>query len=904
MYLGVGPQNPHSKVLPRALDFDIINELAEGSFHYGMTCVVEFEPHSLWHEISLTAVAQALRSGVKVEYHVFEHTPAEIRTSLAGIGVDVEGLESRGQFRVLDTYTPLTPRSDNEQGKKGNLLSGGPPDVEDWTRSIREKMQVGFEEEEKRWLHIDDNETILLQYNGEDSVVKGWRTTFVPMAKERELLILHGLARGVASDSFYLKTEAMADAVIDIRTKEEEGRLENLVRLRALRGARFDSRWHRVELLASGEVALGAPPDEGTRKLAAIMFTDMVGFTAVAQTNESLALSLLDGQRRLVRPILAKHRGKEVKTIGDAFLVEFASALDAVRCAIEIQSALEEANSLRPVDRKVALRIGIHLGDVVHDGGDVAGDAVNLASRIEPLAPPGGICVSAQVQSSVVNKVDANFVSLGTPQLRNVLTPVEVYQIQGFGAQAAKSAEVGSTPIRERIAVLPFRNFSPDQSDEYFADGMTEEVISSVSRTRGLRVIARTSVMKYKGSGRSISEIGRELNVGNILEGSVRKAGDKLRINVQLVETSNEEPRWSQEYDREMRDVFEIQSDIAKKVAEALRMQVAGIQHQEPGGASTDPDAYVSYLRGRQLWNRRTKEDLERAIAFFEKALDVDPGYAQAYTGLADSYAALALLEFKAPNDVYPKAKDAVGRALSLNPDLAEAHTSLGLVRFQYDWNWKGAEEEFRKSIEINPSYAPAHHFYADYLKAMGRFDEALSEIRKAQELDPLSLAISTGVGHVLYLSGQYDQAIQQYRKAIDLDPTFLATHIWFGRPYLEKGMFREAISELETAVRLSGESTIALAMLGHGLASAGRTEDASRILEKLKVRSRSQYVPSYWIAVIYNGFRDREQTMLWMKKAFDERSSWLVWSNVEPRFSWLRAEPDFAQLLKKMKFQ
>lgn len=410
--------------------------------------------------------------------------------------------------------------------------------------------------------------------------------------------------------------------------------------------------------------------------------------------------------------------------------------------------------------------------------------------------------------------------------------------------------------------------------------------------------------MKYKGSGRSISEIGRELNVGNILEGSVRKAGDKLRINVQLVETSNEEPRWSQEYDREMRDVFEIQSDIAKKVAEALRMQVAGIQHQEPGGASTDPDAYVSYLRGRQLWNRRTKEDLERAIAFFEKALDVDPGYAQAYTGLADSYAALALLEFKAPNDVYPKAKDAVGRALSLNPDLAEAHTSLGLVRFQYDWNWKGAEEEFRKSIEINPSYAPAHHFYADYLKAMGRFDEALSEIRKAQELDPLSLAISTGVGHVLYLSGQYDQAIQQYRKAIDLDPTFLATHIWFGRPYLEKGMFREAISELETAVRLSGESTIALAMLGHGLASAGRTEDASRILEKLKVRSRSQYVPSYWIAVIYNGFRDREQTMLWMKKAFDERSSWLVWSNVEPRFSWLRAEPDFAQLLKKMKFQ
>jgi TolB-like protein/Tfp pilus assembly protein PilF len=442
-------------------------------------------------------------------------------------------------------------------------------------------------------------------------------------------------------------------------------------------------------------------------------------------------------------------------------------------------------------------------------------------------------------------------------------------------------------------------NISQDRGDEYFADGLTEELISSVSKTEGLRVIARTSVMKYKGTSKSISDVGRELNVGSVLEGSVRKAGEKVRVTVQLVETTKEEPKWSQDYDREIRDIFAIQSDIAKRVAEALRMQVLGVTTK----AAVNPEAYVDYLRGRQAWNRRNQEGLNQAIGFFEKALKADDYYAKSYTGLADSYATLALLEFSAPNDVYRKAKEAVSNALSLDPGLSEAHTSLGLIRFQYDWDWAGAEEEFREAIRINPSYAPAHHFFADLLKALGRFDEALSEIAQAQELDPLNLAINTGVGHVLYLSRQYDRAIEQYKKAVDLDPSFMATHLWFGRPYLEKGMFAEAISELETAVKLSGESTLALAMLGHGLASAGRKEEASKILEKLKERSKSQYVPSYWIAVVYNGFRDREQVVTWLEKAYEERSSWLVWSNVEPRFAWLKGDPRFDSLMSKMKF-
>ncbi|HSM72607.1 MAG TPA: tetratricopeptide repeat protein [Anaerolineales bacterium] len=645
-------------------------------------------------------------------------------------------------------------------------------------------------------------------------------------------------------------------------------------------------------------------PIESERRLSAIMFTDMVGYSALTQRNEALAMKLLEKQRSIVQGALAKHKGREVDSIGDGFMVEFASALDAVNCAVEIQSALKEANVTRADEKKIWLRIGIHLGDVIHIGKRVMGDAVNVASRIEPLAPAGGVCVTAQVHASVLNKFEGTFESMGVPELKNISTPMEVYRIAGYGGPVDRIVPSMASLPKDRIAILPLANISADQSDDYFADGLTEELISSVSRTKGLRVIARTSVMRCKDTKMSIAEIGRELNVGSVLEGSIRKSGNKIRISVQFVDTSSEEPQWSQDYDREIQDVLEIQSDIARKVAEALREHVlGGVQRSQKGRATRNPDAYINYLRGRQLWNQRTEKSMKQAIDFFNNALKIDENYAMAYTGLADCYTTLAFLEFMAPHEAHPKARQAAEKALSLNGRLAEAHTSLGWIKFMYDWDWEGAEKEFKKAISINPSYASAHHFYADYLKAMGRFDEALTEIEKAQELDPLSLAISTGVGHVLYLSRQYDEAIEQYQRAVDLDPDFMITHVWFGRPYLEKGMYEEAISELEIAVKLSGESTLPLAMLGHGLASAGRKDEALEILEKLKERSESEYVPSYWIAVIYNGFRDKEKVITWMKKAYEERSSWLVWTNVEPRFDWLRNDPDVAELLKAMKF-
>ncbi len=641
------------------------------------------------------------------------------------------------------------------------------------------------------------------------------------------------------------------------------------------------------------------------RRLAAIMFTDIVGYSSLSEQNESLALKLLSEHRNLLRPLFLKYNGKEVKTIGDAFLVEFSSTLEAVSCACEIQKLIHLRNSNLPSEQRIELRIGIHLGDVIHELGDVYGDAVNIASRIEPFAQPGGVSISEQVFAQVKNKTESSVISIGKQRLKNIQEPVAIYRIvfpwDEYRERENRAAI--SDLDKHRIAVLPFDNISPDSNDEYFADGMTEELISTISKIRDLKVIARTSVMRYRGADKSIDVIGQELKVGTVLEGSVRKSGEKLRITVQLIDSKSNEHLWAETYDREFKDIFAIQSDISERVAGALKVKILQFERKVIAKRSTGVvEAYALYLKGRYHWNKRTNEGLKNAIKYFNEALAKDPAYALAYSGLADSYALLALFEFISPRDAFPNARANAEQALKLNPDLAEAHISLGLVSFQYDWDWKEAEREFERGVKLNPNYPPAHQFFGDYLKAMGRFEEALVEMRRAQELDPLSVSISTGVGHVLYLSRQYDLAIEQYGKALELDPKFVQAHLWFGRPYLQKGMFVEAISELKKAVDLSSGSTISLAVLGHAYASAGKREEALEIVEKLVERSKQQYIPSYWIAMIYIGLADRENAVVWLERAYQERSSWLVWINVEPRFDTLRVDPRYASLVSKMK--
>ncbi len=635
------------------------------------------------------------------------------------------------------------------------------------------------------------------------------------------------------------------------------------------------------------------------------MFTDIVGYTLLGQKNESLSLSLLEEQRRLVREILNRHNGREVKTIGDGFLIEFPSALDAIRCVYYIQGKAREHNAPLAEEKRVHLRIGIHLGDVVESEGDISGDAVNVASRIGPFAENGGISLSRQVYDQVQNKFDLPLVTLGAKTLKNVATPVELYKVT-LPWQQERIAS--STQLdKRRIAVLPFANISPNPSDEYFSDGLTEELIATLSRIKSLGVIARTSIIRYKGLTKPVVEIGRELNVGTVLEGSVRVAGKKLRITAQLIDAGTEEHLWSETYDRNLEDAFTIQSEIAKRITRALKVRVLQSETLRLEKKATGiPEAYPLYLKGRHSLNTRTEKGLKDAIQKFESSIKRDPKFALAYTGLADAYSILASysLEYVPPKEGFPKAKTAAEKALSLDDHLAEAHASLGLVKFYYEWDWNGAEAEFKKALELNPGYAQAHQYYADFVKSFGRFDEALGEMKKALTLDPLSYSINTGIGHVLYLSRQYDLAIDQYRKVVESDPSFVPARLWFGRPYMQKGMFKEAIQQSEEAVKLSNEGTVSLATLGQAYASAGNDGDAGKILDRLLERSKKQYVPSYWIALVQMSMGNKDEAFAWLERAYSERSSWLVWANVEPRFDALRPDPRFESLLSRIGFK
>jgi adenylate cyclase len=454
-----------------------------------------------------------------------------------------------------------------------------------------------------------------------------------------------------------------------------------------------------------------------------------------------------------------------------------------------------------------------------------------------------------------------------------------------------------------RLAVLPLANIAAGSRDDYFVDGLTEELISTLSKVPGLSVIARTSAMHYKGSDKTVGQIARELSVRTVVEGSVRKSGSTLRIAVRLVDAATEGDLWSETYERELKDVFAIQREIAQKIRRALKLRLTPQEVGTPEGRSTRVvNAYDLYLQGRFQWNLRTEAGLKQAIDLFERAIEKDRTFALAFCGVADAWAQLGWLEFSAPTEAFPKARAAAEKALEVDDRLAEAHASLGFVHFLYERNWKAAEKEFRRAIALNPGYPTGHQFYADYLKAMGRFDDATAEMRAALELDPVSMAVNTGLGHVLYLARNFDAAIDQYRQALQLDPSFGPAHLWFGRPYLQKGLYAEAIAEIQQAVSSSGGSTISMAVLAHALASAGKKAEARQILGELLDRSRTRYLPSYWIALVFTGLGEIDETMAWLERAYEERSSWLVWINVEPRFDSLRSDPRFASLLRRMR--
>lgn len=675
------------------------------------------------------------------------------------------------------------------------------------------------------------------------------------------------------------------------------------------------------------------------RRLAVIMFTDMVGYSALTQRDEPLALRLLEEHREIVRPILARHGGREIKTIGDAFLVEFASALAAASCAVEIQRALHERNQTAAADQQVRLRIGLHAGDVIHRENDVYGDGVNIAARIEPLAEAGGICVSEDVARQIGNKFACPLVKLGAGELKNVEMPVDIYQIvlpwkkarsrlggrltfllgkksirrllwTGVLAAAALAVLVSRHQLAappgpvNRLAVLPLVNISGAAHDDYFADGMTEELISSLSTIRELNVIARTSVAKFKGAKVDVTEIGSALNVGSILEGSVRLAGDVARINVNLVDVRSQKTIWSQEYTRSIKDLFAVQTAIAGSVTEALKVRLLSGERTLMDRRGTDnSEAYRLYLLGRSHLNKRTGEEVMKAVGSFTGAVDAAPGFALAHAGLAEAYTLAGNAGYgDLPRDLaIDRARQHARQAIALDETLAEAHAALGYVKFRIDWDWAGAESGFRRAVELKPGYARSHEWYALFLAIMGRQGEALAEMRRAQQLDPLSASVSNGIGRILHFDRQFDAALRQFKRTLELEPDYAEAYFGMALSYQALHRYEEDIAALQKAMALSPRP-IMEAMLGLAQGLAGRKGEAQKIHDEM--HARQPPVSSYCLGVIAIGLGDFDRAMQHFEKAYLERDGILIYVGVDPVGETIWPDPRFAALMRKMGLQ
>jgi adenylate cyclase len=642
---------------------------------------------------------------------------------------------------------------------------------------------------------------------------------------------------------------------------------------------------------------------QGERRLAAIMFTDMVDYTIMSERNEALALTLLEEHRKMLRPAFARHGGREVKTIGDGFLVEFPSALEAVRCALEIQQLMDKRNQRVPSERKIQLRVAVHLGDVEHRDGDVYGDAVNIASRIQSLTDPGGICITQQVFDHIRNNKEFLTEALGQNQLKNLQTPTQIYSVLPPTDKIRLNKSETLEP--RRVAALPLTILSSDHQDEYFADGLTEEIINTLSSIPELRVIARTSVMKYKRVNKSVGEIGRELKVGTILEGSVRKAGSRLRISLQLIDVGSEAPIWAQKYDRELEDVFKIQTEIAERVADALKVQLLKenrtlIERKAPD----DIAAYVLYLRGRYYWNKRTKEDLEKAIAYFGEAIRKDPNYALAHAGMADCYTLMGRHLYLPRKEAYPKARDHANKALELNDNLAEAHTSLAAVLTIYDWDWDAAEEHFRRAIHLNPNYSAAHYWHSVLLQTTGNLRESVTAAEKAQALDPLSPVIGMGVVQAYFFSEQYDKAIDECHKYLEMNPREVVAQDYLVHLQVQNGLFEKATEEATRLAEVSERKPETEAHLAYVYAASGKTEEARKVFETSVAESRQGYSNPTIFITVYSILGDQENAFRWAEEALDAGKIAFPALRFSPDLKEFRRDPRYKALLAKAGLQ
>jgi adenylate cyclase len=663
------------------------------------------------------------------------------------------------------------------------------------------------------------------------------------------------------------------------------------------------------------------------------MFSDIADYTAIMGRDEARAMAALDDHRALLRTLLPKFNGRMIGEIGDGTLASFHSALDAVNCAREVQAYLEGEDEFR-------VRIGIHVGDVLFSNNDVHGDGVNVASRIHALAPPGGICISERVYEDIRNKPEMRARDLGHKRLKNVTSPIRVYALAataaaelpppertrwmaralaasvvivllaalGFAFMRWRSRTPGSPAplaaagrrVIRSIAVLPLDNFSGDPNQEYFSDGLTDELTTDLATISELRVISRGSVMQYKGAHRPPTpQIAKALNVDAVVEGSVVRVGDKVRVTAQLIDAPADKHLWAKNYERDSRDVLAMQDEVAQAIAKEINVELTPNEHKRlTSDHAVDPAAHEAYLRGRYYLSGWSPENLNRAIAQFNRAIKLAPNFALPYAGLADAYSTADDL-YTSPS-VMPRARAAAEKALQLDDSLAEANAALAGVNFLFDYDFAAAETRYRRAIELGPSYADAHSWYGFLLCMEGRFDEAIAEGKRATDLDPLSSAIVVYASFPYTFQGKYDTATAMLQQGLELEPTSDFAQMEMGAVYLESGNLARAMVELEKARRPDAVPYVE-GWLGYAYATSGDRAKAQAMVKELDEASSRRYVSPFSTAMIYLALGDKDRALTGLEKSYQVHSQWLFLLKVDKIFDSLRSEPRFIALLKKV---
>ncbi len=668
-----------------------------------------------------------------------------------------------------------------------------------------------------------------------------------------------------------------------------------------------------------------------SRQLAAIMFTDIVGYTAMMQADEQKAVAVIKHYNTTLEKLVSQYNGQVLNYYGDGSLCIFSSATDAANCSLAVQKELKN----EPV---VPLRIGLHIGEVFFEDAKALGDGVNVASRIQSLGQENTILISEEVHDQIKNNTSITAVSLGHFDFKNVDKSLEVFALTNDGLfvpqRKKMEGKLKKKNVRRRnviaalsltvivvavffiykkifyhprftgkeksIAVLPFTNMSTDKENEYFSDGMTEEITTQLSKITDLKVIARTSAMLYKDSKKSVKEIAEDLHVAAILKGSVQKIGNEIKITAQLIDANTQEHIWADKYEKDLKDVFSIQNEVARHIAVALQIKLFKTAEKQIVKKETESlEAYNLYLKGRYYLSKGSENDLEKAIKHFGKAIEKDTGYARGYAGLADAYLMQGEFEYIPGIEAWPKAEEFARKALSIDETQADAHNSLGHLSI-HRFNWSTAERELKRAIELNPGYADAHHFFSQYLSNIGLMDSSIAEALRSQALDPLSLLVSSTVGLQYYRARRWEEAEAQFKLTLEMHPDYLRARRNLGRVYLAKGMHREAISELEKSVTLAKNNPVALGYLGNAYGFIGEKGKALTILNKLRIIPGKKYI-SGEIAMVYIGLGDKDKAFEWLNKACDELSSILLHIRADWVYDPIRSDPRFFLLLKKM---